>query len=162
WNGRRRAGARRRFLKSTARNGFRPPTPGGKFSPRRASSSPGCSRLSASNGRSQRPTVHMAASRRRSAFGFSTKMRAAILAARAGAPGGGGGRGSGVGGARRGRQGGGGWGGPRELCGNHHARVLAEPITQPLRLATPHLDEARPQRLDDVDLVAVDHDALAQ
>jgi hypothetical protein len=40
--------------------------------------------------------------------------------------------------------------------------MLAEPIAQPLRLAAPHFDEARPQRLDDVDLIAVDHDALAQ
>src|SRR5262249_14812600 len=81
WNGRRRAGARRRFPKSTARNGFRWRTPGGRFSRRRASSSPGCSPLSASNGRSQRPTLHMAASRRRSAFGFSTKMRGAMRGA---------------------------------------------------------------------------------
>ena len=40
--------------------------------------------------------------------------------------------------------------------------MLAEPVAQPLRFAAPHLDEARPQRLDDVDLVAVDHHALAQ
>src|SRR5262245_3695506 len=40
--------------------------------------------------------------------------------------------------------------------------MLAQAIAQPLRLAAPHLDEARPQRLDDVDLVTVNDDPLAQ
>src|SRR5262249_30950740 len=51
---------------------------------------------------------------------------------------------------------------PREAGEHEHVLMLAEPIAQPLRLAAPHLDEARPQRLDDVDLIAVDHDALTQ
>jgi hypothetical protein len=40
--------------------------------------------------------------------------------------------------------------------------VLAAPVTQPLRFAAPPLDETQPQRLDDVDMITVDHDAPAQ
>src|SRR5215471_19865608 len=44
---------------------------------------------------------------------------------------------------------------PREAGEHEHVLMLAEPIAQPLRLAAPYFDEARPQRLDDVDLIAV-------
>ncbi len=40
--------------------------------------------------------------------------------------------------------------------------MLAEPIAQPLGLADPHLAEARPQRRDNLHLVAMGDDALAQ
>ena len=52
--------------------------------------------------------------------------------------------------------------GHRQAREHEHVLMLAEPIAQPLRFAAPHLDEARPQRLDDVDLVAVDHHPFAQ
>ena len=45
---------------------------------------------------------------------------------------------------------------------HEHVLMLAEPIAQPLRFADPHLDEARPERLDDLELVAVDDHAFAQ
>ena len=102
----------------------------------------------------------MAASRRRSAFGFSTNMRVAMRAAPATSAA----RCSAFGDRRR---------KPRapacerlprfcEACEHQRVLVLAEPVAQPLRFAAPHLNETRPQRLDDVDLITVDHDALAQ
>ena len=40
--------------------------------------------------------------------------------------------------------------------------MFAEPLAQSLRFAHPHLDEAPPERLDDLDLVAMVDDAFAQ
>ncbi len=160
WNGRRRADARlvsrsrpRRMVfarRGAAKNSSRAERVHRPAAERRSTAS----RRSAL---SVRPSTSMA-SRRRSAFGFSTNSRAAMRAAPVDM------RGPALGDRRR---------EPRaparqrlvrsgEALEHQQVLVLAEPVAQPLRLAGPHLDEARPQRLDDVHLVAMDHDALAQ
>jgi hypothetical protein len=40
--------------------------------------------------------------------------------------------------------------------------MLAKPLSQPLRFRDPHFGEPLPQRLDDLHLVAMNDDQLAQ
>ena len=83
---------------------------------------------------SQRPTAHIVPSRRRSAVGFSTKMRAAMRAASPTCAA----RRSAMASARRERQGASGPWGTGQAREHEHVLMLAEPIAQPLRFPAPH------------------------